>query len=276
MFELGQAAKLELREFAEASFPQSRCPGWVAFCYFVAFLLVPVPGVYRLLRSMARFWAAYVRCGSHFRIATLLVVGRAVKDLESEVDDDEYRDFEDRAARLIVETNTVFSTFQVVSALFVGATYMVSIGRPGPWKASDASVNAFGKDAADVMLAMAHTGNVLAQTFAIVAVALSVLYRTTLSFLLLSTHDKLHFIVYFNPIFMVVYSTQLVMFNFIVVAPFAGPVSYPTIGYVNLVVPVVLLATICLYLRFMLYVLKNLHVEARMAFGLTGDGLQSV
>ena len=82
----------------------------------------------------------------------MLTIARLDADRGGDVSEEELKQFQDTASKLVANTCDALQTNAVVASLLFAATFQNVIGRPGEYVIFESAVDVFGDDAADALL----------------------------------------------------------------------------------------------------------------------------
>ena len=115
------------------------------------------------------------------RVQLLISIARFDTDGDNEVTTEEYHKSVAAANQCISNAIAGVQSFNLIASLMFVATHLASIGRPRGWRASAASIDAFGEDETSAIIAAVYSLNVLAETLALSIMINSVFMRQLLS-----------------------------------------------------------------------------------------------
>ena len=225
------AAQEQLRPFCLSDAP-SDFPGcsWL-FVFHVCFR----PLLERFaLRSWKGFYVELARLGGPSGVLTLLTIARIDSDGTGDIDEAELREFDQVAAKLILDTCDALQTSALVCSLLFGAVFQTVIGRPTFLEVSSETYDQFGQTGAEVLAWVAYIAMTLISVLCLIVIAYAYGSRMELQNVLPSTQARLFYLCEVNPMNAVTAMTTICMLLFIVLIVMGGLLYSPTRGWFTL------------------------------------------
>jgi len=232
-----EAAQEQLRPFCMSETPQE---------HFGSALLYLLHVCYRPLlerwapASWKGFYVELARLGGPSGVLTLLTIARIDGDGTGHIDEAELKEFDLVARKLITDTCDALNMSAVVASLLFGACFQSAIGRPTPLVPSEATVEAFGEDVADMLHWVAYSTMTSISVLCLIVIMYAFGSRMELQNVLPSTQARLFYLCEVNPMNAVTAISMLCMLLFVVLIIFAGLLASPRQGFFTLIsVPMV-------------------------------------
>ena len=225
------AAQEQLRPFCLCDAPRDY-PGcsWL-FMLHVCFM----PLLERFaMHEWTGFYVELARLGGPSGVLTLLTIARIDSDGTGDIDEAELKEFDQVAAKLILDTCDALQTSALVCSLLFGAVFQTVIGRPTFLEVSSDTLDQFGQTGAEVLTWVAYIAMTLISVLCLVVIAYAYGSRMELQNVLPSTQARLFYLCEVNPMNAVTAMTTICMLLFIVLIVMGGLLYSPTRGWFTL------------------------------------------
>lgn len=205
------------------------------------------------------------------RVQLLLTIARFDANGNVEIDQTEFDAARVQGEKCIANAVAGCGNFAIISALLFGATHMVTIGRPGPFKAHQDSIDAFGEGVTTPAVWACYALNVCAQSLALASIIISIYMRQLLCNSLPSMMSKLVFLSDTNVLSLLATGTTWMIACLVWLVTVGGFISSPTYGLMSTgMIPIILLLILPLIYPAMLKTALRLHAETRMTLQVGG------
>ena len=222
------------------------------------------------------FTRCVVACGGAEQMRFLLALAQFDRDGNGAIDDDEWAQYEKLADTLIADSSTLCGNLSLVSALVLGMTHLVTIGRPTPFSLSEATVQAFGGDGGEWLLFLAYAFTVLCECCAFFVLCCALVTRNCLTNILPTRELKIDMLRTTNALGMQAVVTVVMLWAFLLASLSSALVASPTHGWLGAAAfagMVLAFVTLLAPIRFLSLVL--LHEEARRSLAHRGGSFKA-
>jgi hypothetical protein len=217
-----------------------------------------------LKRCTKPFTREMINLGGLERVQLLITIARFDIDGDGEIDDQEFEISRKEGEKAVSNAIAGCQNFAIVSALLFGATHLANIGRPVPFKADQASVDALGKTETDVVLWVIYVLNVLAETLALSIMITSIFIRQLVSNALPSVISKLAFLSDTNILSNMATLVTWMLACIVWVVTLGGFPAVPTHGFASAAVfPLLFILVVPSVYPAFLKTAVRLHLEAQ-------------
>ena len=220
-------ARAVLAELARAPRPVYKLWQAVVYGSFIDMaILVGCPIGSPLTRGIIRY-------GGPENLRFLLSLARFDSDGDGSIDDREFAAYEKAADALIADSITMCGNLALVSALLLGLTHQVTIGRPVPFVISSESREFFG-DGADVVVWVSYAFNLMAEGLAFFTISLAVIARNALTNILPTRELRIDMLRTSNALGRQAISLLLTLWCFLISCMLMPLAASPTMGFLGL------------------------------------------
>lgn len=211
-----------------------------------------------------------IRYGGPENLRFLLSLARFDSDGDGSIDEHEFAAYEKAADTLINDSVTMCGNLALVSALLLGLTHQVTIGRPAPFVISSESRQYFGDTAADGVMWASYALNIMAEGLAFFTICLAVITRNALTNILPTRELRIDMLRTSNALGRQAISLLLTLWCFLLSCMLLPLAASPTLGFLGLGwFSLIMLA--CMYfiapLRYTSVMLLHEEIKRTMASG---------
>ena len=193
---MARAARVELATFCSTMLPETMTYwetlmfGMLIFNFRkpIDLLMEYIPVFDRLMKRRRAFSRSIIVIGGLERIQVLISIARFDTDGDNNVSEMEFAKSAYAGSVCVTNATMVVQGFSLMASLCFVATHRTNIGRPRGWRPSPAAVESIGADETGIVMWVAYSLNIFAETLALSIMINSVFMRQLLVNALPSVH----------------------------------------------------------------------------------------